>query len=300
LSVIPKDKKRHYCDGRLVNTAIGTFMSHFLGNPVLHYKPQLHPASVGALFGALEQSEDQQVLARLNLKLQEQCGEEFSLQFFSGAQLEHIPQSTLLSLAQCYAEVFNESWGEDWTIESALEEIRRCINSDPAYTSVMSLLFREERVVGFSWGFLMDTDSLTETSAPFSCSELKRHESVEVARYWLTNVSKKNRLLSIRELGVIKEYRLDKAPFLTLPLFEKAKSVDCQVVFFRTKISSKAFKWSLGVGFVPLQLFMVDGLLLMKGSVKYAMSLLYSSFEQATKRKSQAEIIGNIRRYMCE
>ena len=275
-------------------------MSHFLGNPVLQYKPQIHPASIGALFGVMEQGEDQVVLAKLNLKLQEQCGEEFYLQFFSGQQLENIPHSTLISLAQCYAEVFNESWGENWTIESALEEIRRCINCDPVYTPVMSLLFREERVVGFSWGFLMDTESLTETSAPFSCSELKRHESVQVARYWLTNVSKKNRLLSIRELGVIKEYRQDKTPFLTLPIFEKAKSVDCQVAFFRTKISSKAFKWSLGVGFVPLQLFMVDGLLLMKGSVKYAMSLLYGSIEETKKRKSQVEIIGNIRRYLCE
>ncbi len=275
-------------------------MSHFLGNPVLHYQPQIHPSSIGALFGAMEQGEDQTILGKLNLKLHEQCGEEFSLQFFSGEQLEHIPYATLLNLAQCYAEVFNESWGEAWTIESALEEIRRCINCDPAYTPVMSLLFREERVVGFSWGFLMSTESLTETSAPFSCSELKRHESVQVARYWLTNVSKQARLLSIRELGVIKEFRQDKTPFLTLPIFEKAKAVNCQVAFFRTKISSKAFKWSLGVGFVPLQLFMVDGLLLMKGSVKYAMSLLYGSIEETKKRKSQVEIIGNIRRYLCE
>jgi hypothetical protein len=279
---------------------MGISMSHFPGNPVLQYKPQIHPASIGALFGVMEQGQDHVILARLNLKLQDQCGEEFYLQFFSGAQLENIPQSTLISLAQCYAEVFNESWGEDWTIESALEEIRRCINCDPAYTPVMSVLFREERVVGFSWGFLMGTESLSETSAPFSCSELKRHESVEVARYWLTHVSKKSRLLSIRELGVIKEYRQDKTPFLTLPIFEKAKSVDCQVAFFRTKISSKAFKWSLGVGFVPLQLFMVDGLLLMKGSVKYAMSLLYGSIEATKKRKSQVEIVGNIRRYLCE
>jgi hypothetical protein len=275
-------------------------MSHFLGNPVLRYQPQMHPSSIGALFDVMEQSEEQKILAKLNLRLQEQCGEEFSVQFFSGEQLEHIPHSTLISLAQCYAEVFNESWGEDWTIESALEEIRRCINCDPAYTPVMSLLFHEERVIGFSWGFIMGAESLTETSAPFSCSELKRHESVQVARYWLNNVSKKNSLLSIRELGVIKEFRQEKGPFLTLPIFEKAKSVDCQVSFFRTKISSTAFKWSLGVGFVPLQLFMVDDLVLMKGSVKYAMSLLYSSLDESKRRKSQVEIIGNIRRYLCE
>lgn len=275
-------------------------MSHFLGTPALRYQPQVHPSSIGALFDAIDRSEDQVVLAKLNAKLQEQCGEAFHMQFFSGEQLENIPHSTLVSLAECYAEVFNESWGEDWTIESALEEIRCCINCDPAYTPVMSLMFCEQRVIGFSWGFLMGTESLTDTSAPFSCSELKRHESVQVARYFLKNVSKKNKLLSVRELGVIKEYRQEKSPFLMLPIFEKAKSVNCQVGFLRTKLSSRAFKLSLGFGFVPLQLFLVDDLLLMKGSVKYTLNLLNDSIEESKKRKSQMEIISNIRRYMCE
>lgn len=275
-------------------------MSQYVANTALLYEPLAHPASTGYLFKIFEQTEEQLLLAKLNVKLQSQCGEEFYLQFFSGEQLESLPRSTLISAAKCYAEVFNESWGEDWTLESALKEITSFIHCDPRYTPVMSLLFREERVVGFSWGFIMDTDSLTDDSAPFSCSPLKRHESIEVARYWLDSVSKKNRLISIRELGVIKEYRQDKTPFLTIPIFEKAKSVDCSVAFFRTKISSKAFKWSLGVGFAPLQLFMVDGLLLMKGSVKYAMTLLYGSIDEGKKRKSQGEIIGNIRRYMCD
>ena len=275
-------------------------MSQYVANTALVYEPSVHPATTGYLFKVFEQSEEQLLLAKLNVKLQAQCGEEFYLQFFSGEQLEKLPKSTLISAAKCYAEVFNESWGEDWTLETALSEITSFIRCDSRYIPVMSLLFREERVVGFSWGFIMDTDSLTDDSAPFSCSPLKRHESVEVARYWLDAVSKKHRLISIRELGVIKEYRQDKTPFLTIPIFEKAKSVDCSVAFFRTKISSKAFKWSLGVGFVPLQLFMVDGLLLMKGSVKYAMDLLYGSIDEVKKRKSQVEIISNIRRYLCE
>jgi hypothetical protein len=275
-------------------------MSRFQASTALHYEPSVHPANLGHLFKVFEQSNEQAQLARLNLKLQKHCGENFYLQFFSGEQLERIPRSTLLSAAQCYAEVFNESWGEDWTQESALAEIRGFINCDPQYTPVMSLLFNEERVVGFSWGFIMDAESLTDDSAPFSASALKRHESVEVARYWLDAVSKQSKLISIRELGVIKEFRQDKTPYLTIPIFEKAKEVECNVAFFRTKISSKAFKWSLGVGFVPLQLFMVDGLLLMKGSVKYAMNLLYGSINDTEKRKSQVEIIGNIRRYLCE
>ncbi len=275
-------------------------MSRFQADTALHYEPSVHPANLGHLFKVFEQSDEQLQLARLNLKLQKQCGEEFCLQFFSGEQLERIPRSTLISAAQCYAEVFNESWGENWTQESALAEIRGFINCDPEYLPMMSLLFHEERVVGFSWGFIMDAESLTDDSSPFSASALKRHESVKVARYWLDSVSKQSKLISIRELGVIKEFRQEKTPYLTIPIFEKAKAVDCNVAFFRTRISSKAFKWSLGVGFVPLQLFMIDGLLLMKGSVKYAMSLLYGSINTAERRKSQVEIIGNIKRYLCE
>lgn len=275
-------------------------MSRYQATTALHYEPLVHPANIGHLFKVFEQSDEQLRLAKLNLKLQKQCGEDFTVQFYSGDELERIPRSTLLSTARCYAEVFNESWGEDWTLESALEEVTKVINCDPQYVPVMSLLFKDDQVVGFSWGFLMDSESLTDDSAPFSASTLKRHESVEIARYWLGNVSKHNKFLSIRELGVIKEYRQDKTPYLTIPLFERARSVDCNVAFFRTKISSKAFKWSLGVGFVPLQLFMVDGLLLMKGSVKYAMNLLYGSIDDAAKRKSQVEIIGNIKRYLCE
>lgn len=275
-------------------------MSRYQATTALHYEPSVHPANIGQLFKVFEQSDEQLRIAKLNLKLQKQCGEDFSLQFYSGDELERLPRSTLFSIAQCYADVFNESWGEDWTLDSALEEITKFINCDPSYTPVMSLLFKEERVVGFSWGFLMDSDALTDDSAPFSASQLKRHESIEIARYWLGNVSKHNRFLSIRELGVLKDYRQDKTPYLTIPLFEKAKSADCNVAFFRTKITSKAFKWSLGVGFVPLQLFMVDGLLLMKGSVKYAMNLLYGSIDDTARRKSQVEIIGNIKRYLCE
>lgn len=275
-------------------------MSQYVANTALLYEPSVHPATTGYLFKVFEQSEEQLLVAKLNVKLQKQCGEEFFLQFYTGDQLERLPKSTLISAAKCYAEVFNESWGEDWTLESALNEITSFINCDPRYMPVMSLLFREERVVGFSWGFIMESGALTDESAPFSNSPLKRHESIEVVRYWVDAVSKQNRLISIRELGVLKEYRQDKTPYLMLPIFGKAKSVDCNVAFLRTKITSKAFKWSLGMGFVPLQLFMVDGLLLMKGSIKYAIEILNGSIDEAKKRKTQVELISNIRRYLCE
>ncbi len=276
-------------------------MSHFLGNTALNVQPMYRPARVGELFKPLvEPSNNFSVLARLNEKLQKQCGEEFSVQCWSGEQTQRIPRSTLQSLARCYAEVFNESWGEDWTPESAMVEVRKCIDAPPGYTPVLTMLFKEEEVVGFCWAFVMETDALTEDSTPFSSSSLKRHESINVARYWLDSVGRKSRLISMRELGVLKAYRQDKAPYLNIPIFERAKYMDCNVAFLRTKITSRVFKWGLGVGFVPLQLFMVDDLLLMKGNVKYALNVLYNSIDDTQKRQTQHEIIGNIKRYLCD
>lgn len=275
-------------------------MSLFQSNIALQIEPTFHPSKVGHLYKVYEQTSDQLLMAQLNSKLHAQCGEDFTVRCWMGAELDTLPSSVLYSLARCYAEVFNESWGEDWTVDSALLEVQKCINCDTGHTPVMTLLFKDEEVVGFSWAFIMETDSLTDDSAPFSSSSLKRHESVAVAKYWLDSVGRKNKLISIRELGVLKDHRQDKTPFLTIPIFEKAKAAECNVAFFRTKITSKAFKWSLGVGFVPLQLFMVDDLLLMKGNVKYAMNLLYGSIDDAKRRKSQHEIIGNIKRYLCE
>lgn len=250
------------------------------------------------IYTAYEQSEDELRLSKLNALLASQAGQDFRVEFYYGDQVAFIDQETLTSVAECYRDVFNESWGENWTVHSALEEIRTCLRPCPDRTPIVSLLFRENRVVGFCWAFAMDSDALDDDNAPFTSSSLKRHETVEVTRYWMQEVSSKKRFVSIRELGVIKEYRQDKAPFLCLPVFDKAQDIGCDVVFFRTKISSKAFKWSLGVGFVPLQFFMRDGLLLMQGSIKYAINLL-NGLLGGQKRKSQHMIISNINRYLC-
>ena len=276
-------------------------MSHFHDNAAVKLpEANAYVRNVNYLYKAFEQSDEELVVSKINHKLAAQCGSDFKIQFYSGHELQDIPGHVLTSLAECYAQVFNEGWGESWTIESALKEIEHCIYCQDDYIPVMSLLFREEKVIGFSWGFIMDTDCLSDDSAPFSSSGLKRHESVSVARYWLDVIGKKNRLISIRELGVLKEYRQDKTPFLTIPMFEKAKRLECKVAFLRTKVTSKAFKWCLGVGFVPLQLFMVDGLLLMQGSISYAMNLLYGMIEDTRKKKSQGEMVANIKRYLCQ
>lgn len=257
------------------------------------YRPRINH-----LYTAFEQTEDELRIAKLNKTLAEQAGLEFHMEFYFGTQVHSIDEEVLVSLAECYRDVFNESWGENWTVNSALNEIKSCLSPDPDRTPILSLLFKHERVIGFCWGFVVDSVCLAGESSPFSSSTLKRHESIDIAKYWLETVGKQNKFVTMRELGVLKEYRKDKAPFLSLPLFEKAKDCDCSVIFVRTKLTSNAFKWGLGIGLVPLQFFMVDGLLLMQGSLKYAVSVL-SGLLEGNKRKSQQMILSNINRYFC-
>ncbi|PCJ43417.1 MAG: hypothetical protein COA71_00660 [SAR86 cluster bacterium] len=280
-------------------------MARFHNNTAVNYDGGLDGGLDGVgqfnyLFKAFEQSEDELVVSKLNQSLKEQCGAEFNLQFFVGNQLQELSDEIIQSLAKCYAQVFNESWGESWTIESATTEIKNCINCEEQYLPLMSLLFREGEVVGFSWGFVLEKDSLNLESKPFSSSELQRHDCIKVASYWLDEVAKKQKLISIRELGVLKDYRHDKTPYLCLPIFEKAKSLDCMVGFLRTKISSKAFKWSLGIGLVPIQFFMKDDLLLMHGSIRYATEIFNGLIDRLSKKKNQRKVICNIKRYLCQ
>jgi hypothetical protein len=253
---------------------------------------------VNHLYTAFEQSEDELRIAKLNKTLAEQAGLDFQLKFYFGNQVSMIDEDVIYSLAECYRDVFNESWGENWTIGSALEEIKTCLQPELDRTPILTLLFKQERVIGFCWGFVVESEDLNAINSPFSSSKLKRHESIDIAKYWLENVGKKSKFVTMRELGVIKEYRNDKAAFLSLPLFQKASDCECKVIFVRTKISSKAFKWGLGIGLVPLQFFMMDGLLLMQGSLNYAVSVL-SGLLEGSKRKSQHAILSNINRYLC-
>ena len=119
-------------------------MTHFHCNAALNVQSLLSPARIGDLLQAEDASNDFSLLARLNDKLQKQCGEDFSVQCWSGEQVRRIPKSTLNSLANCYAEVFNESWGESWTLETAMHEVNKCITSPPGYTPIISMLFKEE------------------------------------------------------------------------------------------------------------------------------------------------------------
>lgn len=260
---------------------------------------EAYAPNINNLYAAFEQSEDQLRMALFNKKLGEQAGDEFHVDFFYGQQVEELDDVTLYALAACYRDVFNESWHESWTVDSALKEIRSSLQKKRGRTPVLSLLYKMNRLVGFCMAYVIESRSFNDSNMAFSSSTLKRHESIEIAQYWLNQVSKNSKFATIRELGVLKEFRQDKALFLCLPVLEKSHLCDCKVIFFRTKVTSQAFKLSLGVGFVPLQFFIVDDLLLMQGNLKYAVNLLHGTLGKK-KRESWRMFFSNINRYLCQ
>lgn len=257
----------------------------------------LYPQS-SYLLDAFQEPEDKIRVKKMNDLLAGQKEKDFRVEFFCGSQVALMDEELLLQIAECYMQVFNESWNESWTVMSALSEVKAALQYDESRVPIVSLLFKEEAVIGFAWGYVMDMDNLNVATAPFSSFSLKRHECVDITRYWLSEVGGKTRFMTIRELGILKEYRQEKSPYIGLPMLQKAQDMGCKVVFFRTKTTSRAFKWSLGVGFIPLQFFMENGLLLMQGSIKYAVDIL-SGLVEGQKRKSQHMMMSNINRYFC-
>ena len=58
-------------------------------------------------------------ITELNQILKERMGQEFVIKMYFGKELDILTEKQLLEIANCYKEIFNESWGESWTTESA-------------------------------------------------------------------------------------------------------------------------------------------------------------------------------------
>lgn len=85
----------------------------------------------------------------LNELLKEKLGEEYQLKTYFGDEVTRLDDVTLNDLAECYMTVFNESWGESWTISSARSEITNSLRNDPERIPLISLLYRDDKIIGF-------------------------------------------------------------------------------------------------------------------------------------------------------
>ena len=235
-----------------------------------------------------EEYDDEVQFARINRVLKTKLGENYRLERFYGEQLGKIDIFKWKEIARCYKQIFNESWGESWTDESALKQVRKMLNWNGDRIPLAVFLYHENRVIGFSMGQIMEQDQLNlDEDMSSALSKSKKNEGMKVMNYWLDSVVHKQRFLFFRELGVLKSFQHEVSPFLGLPLIDKARNMSCDVVFCRVNTTSKAFKWHLGVGFSPIHFFIKNNLLLMLGSAKYAANVLDNMIKNSlSERKS--------------
>jgi len=208
-------------------------------------------------------------LSRLNKLLSRLAGSEFRIALYVGEEVSQLDDATLTAMAECYAKLARERWYENWTMESAREELVKSFKEDEDKINLISLVFKGDVVIGFCWAFIISANNPGNLATHFSSSKLNNKDNLDATRDWLAQAGNKQKLLSIRELVVLKQYPKIRSPLLCSPVFSKALSFKCRHIFLRTPVNSEALKWSLGIGFIPEHYFVVNQLLLMLGNLEH-------------------------------
>jgi len=201
--------------------------------------------------------------------------------------------------------VFNESWREKWTEASALEEVRKAFAQEEGREPLATIIWKQEKAIGFAWGFLTDVDHLiAERDMPFSLPLELKQEGLKKAKLWLIEVAKTSRVFLYREFGCLDEFKGRMAPHLTLEILRKVESKDIKVLLFWTSISSRVFDLGVGLKWAPIHFFTPafndQNLLVMAGNVKYTADFIDVGLTNPqTVEDHYMEVVKNIEIYHC-
>jgi hypothetical protein len=225
-------------------------------------------------------------------------GTAFSLSVLNQNYLNTITEYEKEKIAECYVEVFNESWLEAWTIKDAITEIDKSFN--PNRDNIATLLWKGSDIIGFCWATTTEVSELNpDVDMPYTLNEdLKKH-GISVAKYWVSDVAKKTKVLFLREIGLIKQFRNNLAPWICLPIFEYGLNHNVDVSLYWTNIHSGAFKWGLGVGWTPIHFFLNDDLVLMQGNLFSAVSTA-QLLTKSKDRTAYRNLNSKINHYLCK
>lgn len=208
-------------------------------------------------------------LPRLNRMLSRLAGNEFRIDVYAGEEVRQMEAATLSAMAECYARLAREKWNENWDAEFARETLQKYFQADEDRINLVSLVWRGNTVVGLCWAFIFSAANPGNLAAHFSSSKLNNKDNLEATRDWISQVGGREKLVSIRELGVLGQYRKIRSPLLCSPVFARAREFDCKYIFLRTPVSGKSLQWALGIGFVPIHYFVVNQMLLMLGNLEH-------------------------------
>jgi len=119
------------------------------------------------------------------------AGSEFRINLYVGEQVSQMDDSTLAALADCYARLAREKWYENWTAESAKEELEKYFNADEDRINIITLVFRGEEVIGFCWAFIIAANNPGNLAAHFSSTKLSNQDNLNATVEWLAQTGGK-------------------------------------------------------------------------------------------------------------
>lgn len=207
-------------------------------------------------------------LIRLNRMLAHFAGKDFCIKVFAGEEIRQLEDSVLRAMAECYSQLAKEKWDENWTSASATEELKKYFQAEEERINLISLVHKGDAVVGLCWAFIFSANNPGDLAAHYSSAKLRNKDNLEATREWIGQVGGKEKLVSIRELGILKQYKKVRAAMLCAPVYAKALEFNCKYIFLRTPVNNKSLKWNIGIGFVPVHYFVVNQMLLMLGNLE--------------------------------
>ena len=202
---------------------------------------------------------------------------QYLIQSYTGKQLQLLLAEQWQPLANCYCDVFNESWGESWTLHSAQLEINRALASGQQRKPLLAQMFIADQLVGFTIGAVVQRDLVSAEDMPFDLEAHEKQQGRAVLDYYLRRVVKSEQLLLWSHTGILKEHRKNNLYSMALPIFQFAADQGCPVVMMWTDVSMPAFKLAVSIGLTPIHYFITNNLCLMAGSVNHCLDYLKSS-----------------------
>jgi len=191
------------------------------------------------------------------------------MDFFVVTDGNRLGPDLVMSIARCYMDVFNRSWQEDWTIEKAFAEVSQALLPQPGRFALLSLLRRDDTVLGFAWGVVSELNAVYAGDMPFILPDDKKADALKTVRHWF-GLAGHDRLLVYRELGILPEYRnygRYGAAALSLPIMEKAVSLGLKALLYWTNTGNPSFKQGIGFGWHPIAFYPAEDRVIMTGAI---------------------------------
>ena len=180
-----------------------------------------------------------------------------TVETFCGNVLEQLSEQELINIAICFKDVFNDPdgpWKEAWTLQSAIEEIRKPLTQTDHRNPILTLLKANDKLIGFGIGVLTDLEHLIEDDMPHSLDSSRKKRGVRNIRESI-EIREQFKILILREIAVIKKYRSLWVPNILYPISKIALENEYDAGYFWTRKKSKIFEYGIGVKWTNIYTF---------------------------------------------